>query len=290
MPRTTCYRFRYVSMDMSKKKIHLWKLLKDRGLFPDRKTATGWIMSGKVLVDDHPVTKAGHSVAVDARIRIRDYDRKYVGKGGLKLEGALEDFGIDVSGKVAIDAGASIGGFTDCLLQNGASKVYAVDAGLGQLAGKLRINERVVNMERTNISDINPEELDPKPDFATVDLSYLSLTKGIPIVSRLLNPKGEMLCLVKPLFEVSDSVARRTGKIETPEVYGELLRRLIDMVEKTGIFPVGVSHSHVTGNKGTREFFLYISLDAERSDGDIHFDIDHIVAEAMKVPIFQRNN
>jgi len=271
------------------KKIHLWKLLTDRGLFPDRQTATGWIMSGKVLVDDHLVSKAGYPVAVDARIRIRDYAKKYAGKGGLKLEGALEDFGIDVSGKVVLDAGASMGGFTDCLLQNRASKVYAVDAGFGQLAGKLRIDERVVNMERTNISDVGPEQLNPKPAFATVDLSYLSLTKAIPIVSSLLTQEGEMLCLVKPLFEVSDPEARRTGKIETPEIYGEVLRRLIDFVGKTGLFPVGVTHSHVTGNKGTREFFLFISLGAECSGNDIHFDIDYIVEEAMKIPVFQRD-
>lgn len=246
-------------------------------------------MSGKVLVDDHPVSKAGYLVAVDADVRIKDYARKYVGKGGLKLEGALEDFGIDISGKVALDAGASVGGFTDCLLQNGASKIYAVDAGFGQLAGKLRIDERVVNMERINISEVKPEQLKPKPTFATVDLSYLSLIKAIPIVSRLLDQKGEMLCLIKPLFEVADSAARRTGKIDTPSTYGEVLHRLMDFVEEKGFCPVGVTHSHVTGNKGTREFFLFISLDGEQLSRDVHSDVDRVVGNAMKVPIFQKD-
>ncbi len=215
--------------------------------------------------------------------------RSAVGCGLVTGSASLEDFGIDVSGKVTFDAGASMGGFTDCLLQNGASKVYAVDAGFGQLAGKLRLDDRVVNMERTNISDVDPEQLNPKPVFATVDLSYLSLTKAIPIVSNLLTQEGEMLCLVKPLFEVSDPEARRTGKIETPEIYGEVLRKLIDFVRKTGLSPVGVTHSHVTGNKGTREFFLFISLDAECSGNHIHFDIDCVVEEAMKIPVFQRS-
>ena len=149
------------------------------------------------------------------------------------------------------------------------------------------IDKRVVNMERTNISDIKPEQLDPKPIFATVDLSYLSLTKAIPIVSCLLERKGEMLCLVKPLFEVPDPEARRTGKIDSPEMYREILHRLIDFVGESGLCPAGITHSHVTGNKGTREFFLLISLDTVHLD-KAHLDIDHVVRAAMKVPVFQR--
>lgn len=269
------------------KKANLWKLLIDKGLFPDRQTATAWIMSGKVLVDDYPISKAGHPVSIDANIRIKDYSKRYVGKGGLKLEGALRDFNIDISGKVALDAGASTGGFTDCLLQRGASKVFAVDAGFGQLAGKLRIDDRVVNMELTNISEIRPEQLVPQPTFATVDLSYLSLTKAIPIVSRLLDQKGKMLCLVKPLFEVSDPEVRRTGKIEIIETYKEVLHRLTKFVEETGLYPVGITHSHVTGNKGTREFFLFISLDTEHLENGVRSYIDHVVEDAMRVPVFQ---
>ena len=271
---------------MEMKSVYLWKLLTDKGLFSDRKTATSWIMSGKVLVNNQPISKAGQLVSANAEIRVKDYAKKYVGKGGFKLEGALEDFGINVSGKVALDVGASTGGFTDCLLQNGASKVYAIDAGFGQLAGKLRIDERVINMERVNVSDIDAQELDPKPSFATVDLSYLSLTKAIPIVSRLLDQNGEMLCLVKPLFEVSDSMVRRTGRIDTPTMYGEILYSLIGFTEETGFYPVGITHSHVTGSKGTREFFLFISLNEKRLARSVRSDIGPVIDKAMKVPIF----
>ncbi len=206
-----------------------------------------------------------------------------------EIDGALRDFNTDVSGKIALDAGASVGGFTDCLLQNGASRVYAVDAGFGQLAGKLRIDRRVVNMERTNISDVRPEQLDPKPVLATVDLSYLSLTKGIPIVSRLLDQKGQMLCLVKPLFEVSDPEIRRTGRIDDFSIYREVLSEITNFVREAGFCPIGLTHSHVTGNRGTREFFLFISLDHEHSGQDIHSDIDRVIEMAMKLPVFQKN-
>lgn len=270
------------------KKVFLWELLEDRGLFPDRETATSWIMSGRVLVNDHPIDKAGHLVPRDASIRIKDYSKKYVGKGGIKLEGALRDLDVDISGRVVLDVGASIGGFTDCLLQNGAAKVYAVDVGFGQLAGKLRIDKRVVNMERANISDIRPEQLHPKPAFATVDVSYLSLKKAIPIVSRLLDQKGEMLCLVKPLFEVSDPEARRTGEIDDLSMYKEVLHEIIDFAEESGFHPVGITYSQVTGNKGTREFFILISLDKKPVSRNIRSDIEDVVEAAMKLPVFQR--
>jgi len=270
------------------KRVFLWKLLTDRGLFPDREIATSWIMSGRVLVNNHIIDKAGYLVPKDASVRIRDYDKKYVGKGGIKLEGALEDLGIDLSDKIVLDVGASIGGFTDCLLQSGASKVYAVDVGFGQLAGKLRIDKRVVNMERANISDIKPEQLHPKPTFATVDISYLSLTKAIPIVSRLLDQKGEMLCLVKPLFEVSDPGVRRTGKIDDFSMYKEVLHEIVNSVEEMGLYPIGITHSHVTGNKGTREFFLLISLEEKHAGQDIRSDINDAIEVAMKLPVFQR--
>jgi len=165
---------------VSMKKVPITDLLIERGFFPDRKTAESWIMSGKVIVNNERVETSGQRFAVNSEIRIKGLDLKYVGKGGLKLEGALADFHLHVEGIVALDAGACTGGFTDCLLQHGASKVYAVDVGYGQLAGKLRVDKRVVNMERTNIGDVLPERLNPKPTLATVDLSYLSLKKKHP--------------------------------------------------------------------------------------------------------------
>lgn len=268
-------------------KTPLWKLLVDRGLFEDRKTATSWIMAGKVIVHGRRMDKAGHLVPEHADLRIKGLSMKYVGKGGLKLEGALSDFDMDVSDKVVLDVGAAAGGFTDCLLQHGVTKVYAIDAGYGQLAGKLRADPRVVNMERTNISDVSPDLLRPEPSLATVDLSYLSLKEAIPILSRLLEPKGEMLCLVKPLFEVPDSQARRTGMIADPTLLREVLHDLVKYVDSIGLKSIGVTHSHVRGNKGTEEFFLRISSDASAPRGDICAEIAAAVEAALKLPRYR---
>lgn len=147
------------------KKIPVWKLLIEQDIFPDKKTALGWVMAGKVLVDNHRVDKIGQIVPADSEVLVKGLEQKYVGKGGLKLEGALVDFNIDVTDKIALDVGASTGGFTDCLLQHGVAKVYAIDVGFGQLAGKLRTDERVVNMEDTNISDVSPDDLQPPTVF-----------------------------------------------------------------------------------------------------------------------------
>jgi len=270
-------------------KIPLWKLLVDEGFFEDRRTATGWIMSGKVLVDGRRVDKAGYPVSQDAGVRVKGLDARYVGKGGLKLEGALSDFRMDVSGRVALDTGAATGGFTDCLLQHGAVRVYAVDAGYGQLAGKLRIDERVVNMERTNISDVSPDRLRPRPSLATVDLSYLSLKKAVPIVAGLLDSGGEMLCLVKPLFEVADAEARRTGTIKDPAMFWEVLCDLVHCADSLGLKAMGVTHSHVTGNKGTAEFFLRISSGESAVPEGMPTQIDAAVDAALRLPRYREN-
>jgi len=214
-------------------------------------------MAGKVIVNNQRIDKAGTRVPLTSDIRLKG-DGKYVGKGGYKLEGALSDFGMNVSGKVVLDAGAAAGGFTDCLLQNGAAKVYAVDAGFGALAGKLSNDSRVINLERTNISSLSPDGFDPRPEVATVDLSYLSLRKAIPVISRLLSPEGELVCLVKPLFEVADAGARRTGIIAGKSDYSEMLRALLDHVTSLDLHIYGLTHSHIPGGKGTLEFFLHI--------------------------------
>ena len=167
----------------------------------------------------------------------------YVSRGGYKLAGAIKEFDIKVGRRIGIDAGASKGGFTDRLLQHGASKVYAVDVGYVQLAGKLRADPLVVALERTNISDVSPDDLVPPPDLATLDLSYLSLRVAIPIVSRLLTDAKDMICLVKLLFEVDNSIARRTGVIENPETYVEILESLVRFAKTLGFTPRGVTAS-----------------------------------------------
>lgn len=261
------------------RKIRLWELLVNRGVFKDRKTARGWIMAGKVIVDDERIEEEGRLVLESATIRVKGIDRKYVGRGGLKLESALSEFHLDVSGRVVLDVGASTGGFTDCLLQHGARKVYAVDVGYGQLAGSLRVDPRVVNMERINISDVSPGDLDPVPSLATMDLSYISLGDAIPVVASLLEPKGEMVCLVKPLFEVSDSDIRRSGRIKDPRLYVEVIEHLVERMDQIGFTTIDLSRSSIDGHRGTREFFLRVSLGSPNTRGITHARLKQVTLE-----------
>ncbi len=273
------------------KKAPVWELMVERGIVEDRKVAESWVMAGKVLADGQRIDKTGQLVGVSSDIVVKGINQRYVGKGGLKLEGALADFGVDVNGVVAIDAGASTGGFTDCLLQHGARGVYAVDVGFGRLVGKLQIDPRVVAMEKVNIGDPSLEALDPRPTLATVDLSYLSLKQAIPIIARILHGEGEMICLVKPLFEVPDSEMRRTGVIDDPGVYSELLRDLAGFVNGLGYAAAGITHSHVTGNKGAREFFIRVSLEpdaARLGDEQIHARAEQAVRAVMELEVFRK--
>ena len=241
------------------KKEKLMNVLLNRALFDDEKSAGAAIMAGEVYVGGQRA-KAGQMVQRDADIIVRGRT-PFVSKGGLKLSGALRDFHLSPSGRVCIDAGASTGGFTDCLIQNGASLVYAVDVGFGQLMGALRQNAKVVNLERCNIGDDKLLSLSPTPDLGTVDLSYLSLKKGIPLFAEILRKKGDLICLVKPLFEIDDVASRRTGVIEDDQ-YAPLLNDLICYVNDLPYATVmDVTNSPVTGNTGTREFFLHVRLE-----------------------------
>jgi 23S rRNA (cytidine1920-2'-O)/16S rRNA (cytidine1409-2'-O)-methyltransferase len=274
------------------KKVPVWELLIKRGFFDNKKTAESWIMAGKVLTKNDRITTSGQLVLPTEEIIVKGINEKYVSKGGLKLEGAIKDFSMSINGRVAIDAGASTGGFTDCLLQHGASKIYAVDVGFGQLTGKLRADPRVISMEKVNIGDVKSYALVPQPTLATVDLSYLSLKKSIPIFADILENKGEMICLVKPLFEINDSNIRRTGEIDNPNIYKQLLKELADYINEIRLKVAGITHSHVTGNKGTREFFIKISLDAgcdeaysiEKQEKDIEIAVENV----MKLELFKK--
>ena len=271
------------------RKAPAWQRLVSEGIFPSRGEAERWILSGKVRAGALPVTSAGQLVEADAPLIVRGLAQQYVAKGGHKLEGALKAFPIDVIGRVCIDAGASTGGFTDCLLQHGASRVYAVDVGYGQLAGSLRLHPSVVSLERTNIGDDRLLTLDPRPSLGTVDLSYLSLRKAVPLFSRILGGTGDLLCLVKPLFEICDSQARRTGRIPQ-EAYAPLLASLADDLERGGHSVRGVAHSPVTGNNGTLEFFLWISLGAEAglSASARNDAIERAVSAAGSLPAYNK--
>ena len=239
---------------MATKKRRVLDLLLERGLFSDEKAARAALMAGEVYSDTRRITGAAEQLSESAPLRVRGQELPYVAKGGLKLEGALRDFGVSVKDRICI------GGFTDCLLKAGAACVYAVDVGSGQLMGSLRQDPRVINLERTNISDEKLLSLEPRPTLGSVDLSYLSLLRGVPAFSAVLHGQGELVCLVKPLFETEDAAARRSG-ILPDNAYVPVLLGLID---KLSALPetrvLNVTHSPVTGNAGTREFFLHILL------------------------------
>lgn len=242
-------------MSGMKKATAMERLLRE-GFFETKEAALPYLMSGAVYCGGVKVLNGGQKVDMALPMNVRGLNERYVGKGGYKLEGALADFGISAEGRVCIDAGACTGGFTDCLVQHGAALVYAVEVGFGQLAGSLSQNPRVVNLEKTNLGDEKLLALDPKPDLGSMDLSYLSIEKAVPLYRAIMGGRGEVLCLVKPLFEVDDPEARRTGEI-APEKYLPLLLRLIDTLnrqENTAV--LDVTCSPVTGNNGTHEFFL----------------------------------
>jgi 23S rRNA (cytidine1920-2'-O)/16S rRNA (cytidine1409-2'-O)-methyltransferase len=240
------------------RKVPLVALLVERGLFEHTDEAKRWIMAGKVQVNDQRFDKPGMKVREDARLRVLGRSR-YVSRGGYKLEAALEYFAIDLSGQVALDCGASTGGFTDCLLQHGAAYVYAVEVGYGQLAGSLRVHPQVKNLEHTNLSDLTPAMLNPAPTLMTLDLSYLSLTKALPIAAPLLAPKGLILALVKPLFEVESTEARRSGHIDDPTLLITALRRVLDAGTCTGLTPLGGIKLALKPRHGVMEFVVLFS-------------------------------
>lgn len=242
------------------KAIPAWQRLIREGVITDRSEAAAWILAGKVRTDEGPITSEGQLIKDAQTVHVRGLGDRYVSKGGLKLEGALRDFALSVEGRVCIDAGASTGGFTDCLVRCGAARVYAVDVGYGQLMGSLRANPTVVNLERTNIGDETLRTLDPRPTLGTVDLSYLSLRKAVPQFAEVMHHQGDLVCLVKPLFEIEDAQARRSGIIEET-AYEPLLLDLAAHFDKEGYAVRGITHSAVTGNAGTLEFFLHLSMD-----------------------------
>lgn len=271
------------------KKRKVLDLLLDGGYFDDERAARAALLAGEVYAGAQRLTGPGQLLPADAPLRVRGRELPYISKGGLKLEGALRDFGVNVTGRVCIDAGASTGGFTHCLIKAGAALVYAVDVGFGQLMGSLRQNPRVVNLEKTNISDEKLLSLDPRPTLGTVDLSYLSLRLGIPAFSEVLHHEGELLCLVKPLFEVDDSEARRTG-ILPDTAYAPVLRDLIrDINALPDARAVDVTHSPVTGNTGTREFFLRVALSPHPGPApDLSAGVDAAVERALALREYEK--
>ncbi len=238
-------------------KIRLDVLLVDRGLVASRERARALILAGAVLVHEEPVDKAGALIAEGAIVRIRGEDHPYVSRGGVKLKGALEAFGIRVDGFSALDVGASTGGFTDCLLQAGARKVYAVDVGYGQIAWKLRNDPRVVLFERTNIRHFSGVGVEEPVDIAVIDTSFISLTLVIPSVLQFVREGGTFLALVKPQFEVGRGEVGKKGVVRDPAVHLRVVAELAAFFVEQGLSIRGTCESPLTGPEGNKEFFIW---------------------------------
>ena len=233
-------------------------LLAERGLQESRQRAQAVIMSGEVFVNGQRVDKPGTAVAEDARIEIRGGTLAYVSRGGLKLEKAMASFPIDLNGAVCADIGASTGGFTDCMLQNGAEKVYAVDVGYGQLAWKLRSDPRVVCLERTNARYLTHEQVPDELDFASVDVSFISLKLILPPLNGLLKDGGHAACLVKPQFEAGREKVGKKGVVRDPAVHLEVLEHFLDHARDAGFAVLGLTYSPIRGPEGNIEYLGYL--------------------------------
>ncbi|PLY06039.1 MAG: TlyA family rRNA (cytidine-2'-O)-methyltransferase [Desulfuromonas sp.] len=239
-------------------KERLDKILVQRGLVQSRERARALILAGQVVVDDHRVDKAGAAVDADADIRLKGDDIPFVSRGGLKLDKALKDFDLTVTDRVAIDVGASTGGFTDCLLQHGASRVYAVDVGYGQLAWKLREDSRVTNLERCNIRQLTADQLETVPDLAVIDASFISLAKVLPPTLDLLTDTGEVVALIKPQFEVGKEFIGKGGIVRDAELHDRVIEDISTLAVELKCRVCGVIDSPILGQKGNREFLIHL--------------------------------
>lgn len=242
-------------------------MMVNRGLAESREKAKAIIMSGIVYVDNIKEDKAGSTFDEKAQIEVRGNTLKYVSRGGLKLEKAMDCFGVSLAGKVAMDVGSSTGGFTDCMLQNGAVKVYSVDVGHGQLAWKLRNDERVVCMEKTNIRYVTPDDIEDRIEFASIDVSFISLTKVLPPVKELLTDDGEIVCLIKPQFEAGREKVGKKGVVRDQKVHVEVVEMIVDFARQIGFKTLDLSYSPIKGPEGNIEYLVYIRKNEERIRG-----------------------
>jgi len=240
-------------------RVRIDRLLVERGLAASRERARRLVMTGDVLVGDRPITKPGAEVPADAEVRLRTADSPYVSRGGEKLAGALDAFGLEVRDLVAFDVGASTGGFTDCLLQRGARRVIALDVGYGQLAWKLRHDPRVVVIERTNARHLTPAMLPEAPDLAVVDVSFISLATVLPAVAGVLAPRGTIVALVKPQFEVGRGRVGKGGVVRDPAQRAEAVAGVRTAAERLGFAVRGEAESVLSGPKGNREVFIWLA-------------------------------
>lgn len=243
---------------MSKQRLDT--LVLERGLAESIEKARALIMAGQVVVDDHTFDKAGQLVAGDVEVRLKGETLPYVSRGGLKLRRALDEFALSVNGVVALDVGASTGGFTDCLLQGGAARVFAVDVGYGQLAWKLQQDRRVVSMEKTNIRYVTPDQLPEVPELAVIDASFISLTKVLPATVSLLKPGGRIIALIKPQFEVNKGEVGKGGIVRDPAAHVKVIDDVRQTATDLGLTVCGLCDSPITGADGNREFLILLHM------------------------------
>ncbi len=243
-------------------KIRLDTALVERNLAESREKAKALIMSGIVYVDNQKCDKAGQPIKPEQKIEVRGETLKYVSRGGLKLEKAIDCFGVQLDGCVCADIGASTGGFTDCMLQNGARKVFSIDVGYGQLAWKLRTDERVVNLERTNFRYVTSEQVPDELDFASVDVSFISLSHILPVMRTLLKENGRAVCLIKPQFEAGRENVGKKGVVRDPKVHIAVVEKICGLALDSGFSVLGLDFSPVKGPEGNIEYLCYL----EKSD------------------------
>lgn len=253
---------------MMAEKERLDSLLVQRGLAPSRELAKAYIMAGKVYVDGRKEDKAGTKLPNDISIEVRGGQMKYVSRGGYKLEKAVEEFGISLEGKICMDIGASTGGFTDCMLQNGAAKVYAIDVGYGQFAWKLRNDPRVVCLEKTNMRYVTHEQVPDEADFASVDVSFISLTKILPAALDVLGEEGQLVCLIKPQFEAGREKVGKKGVVKDRAVHREVIEKITDYAETQGLGILGLSFSPIKGPEGNIEYLVYFDKQQKGMEKD----------------------
>ncbi len=247
-------------------KLRLDVLLTDKGYVTGRDKAKALIMAGKVFVDGEKITKAGEQIEETAEIEVKAPVLKYVSRGGLKLEKAMQSFPIDISGKTCMDIGASTGGFTDCMLMSGAKKVYAVDVGYGQLAWKLRTDERVVNLERTNVRYLSEKEVPEKVDFISVDVSFISLSLVLPVVKVFLAENGSAVCLIKPQFEAGKDKVGKKGVVRDRAVHTEVIEKVVNIARELKFVIGGLDFSPVKGPEGNIEYLIYLKTSGEETE------------------------
>lgn len=257
-------------------------ILCEKGFFQSRERAKAAIMEGIVFVDGQRRDKPGEKIEENLKIEVRGRDIPYVSRGGFKLKKAFKIFPFDVKGKVIMDIGASTGGFTDCLLQHGAKKVFAIDVGYGQLAWKLRTDPRVISMERTNFRYLKREEIEETIDGATIDVSFISLSIILDNLYDFLGEKGEVMALIKPQFEAGREKVGKKGVVSNPKVHIEVLQKMMEKMKEKGFYVKGLSFSPITGPQGNIEFLSYLSKEKNEQLPNVEAEIKRVVQKAHK--------